>query len=123
MRECCDNHYSFVNSHTDLTLTTDRLTELFQSVEDPDKVGSYQENIGKFLGLPESALEEIKKSYQNKAKRKEAYLDTYTHYHPCPSWKKISEVLRVCRLRQQANEVENTYVQGIHVHVCMIVQG
>ena len=97
---------------TDLTLTTDRLTELFQSVEDPDIAGLF--GIGEYLGLPESALEEIRRSYQNDTKRKDAYLDTYTHRHPCPTWMKISEVLRKCYLLQQADEVENTYVQGMH---------
>ena len=113
---------------TDLTLTTDTLTELFQSVENPDSrihrrhrrnalandiVGkSY--DIGGSLGLPESALVEIRKRYQSKPKRKEAYLDTYVHYHPCPSWKVIHELLGKCSLRQQAEEVEITYVQGMH---------
>ena len=105
----------------DLTLTTDRLTELFQSVEDPDKLvfvrsdGSLIPGIGRSLGLPESALEEIKSSYQSKTKRKEAYLDTYIHRHPCPSWKKISELLKEYSLEQQASEVEDTYIQGMHL--------
>ena len=105
----------------DLTLTTDRLIELFQSLEDPDSVVfpvSWDRylNIGivGFLGLPESAFTEIKKRYQSKDKRKEAYLDTYVHYHPCPSWKVIHEVLGKCSLHQQAEEVEVTYVQGMH---------
>ena len=114
---------------TDLTLTTDRLIELFQSVRDPDpppwNPGSlleppgYRYDIGGFLGLPKSALAEIRKRYQSKAKRKEAYLDTYVHYHPCPSWKAIHEFLGKCFLRQQAKEVEITYVQGMH---CMCMQ-
>ena len=107
----------FVNPHADLTLITDRLTELFQSVEDPDRVGRFGESVGELLCLPRSALEEIKRSYQSNTKRKEAYLDTYTHHHPCPSWKKISKVLRECELNQLAEEVENTYVQGMHVHL------
>ena len=106
---------------TDLTLTTDRLTELFQSVKDPDNPVPYIigfSGIGEELGLPQSAMEGMKKSYQSEAKRKEAYLDTYAHYHPCPSWKKISKVLRYCELDQQADEVENTYVQGMHALLC-----
>ena len=108
----------------DLTLTTDTLTELFQSVEDPDPTeGPYVPprplgfpgyDIGGSLGLPESALAEIRKRYQSWAKRKEAYLDTYVHYHPCPSWKAIHELLGKCSLRQQAEEVKVTYVQGMH---------
>jgi hypothetical protein len=70
--------------------------------------------IGEFLYLPESALDEIRNRYQSKAKRKEAYLDTYVHYHPCPSWKAIHKLLGQCSLDQQAEEVEITYVQGMH---------
>ena len=106
----------------DLTLTTDTLTELFQSVEDPNpkdpyvfrRLGFPGYDIGWFLGLPASALEEISKRYQSWDKRKEAYLDTYVHYHPCPSWKVIHELLKRCSLHQQAEEVEITYVQGMH---------
>ena len=111
---------------TDLTLTTDRLMELFQSVEDPDNplqyiIGLYSESIGEVLDLPQSALEEIRRSYQNNTKRKEAYLDTYTHHHPSPSWKKINEALRWCDLDQQASEVNNTYIQGMQcVHTCTL---
>ena len=103
---------------TDLTLTTDKLTELFQSVEDPDEYllvdldGGRDEIIGfgKFFGLPES---EIEKKYQSTAEQKEAELVAYIHRHPCPSWKKIHELLRQCLLKQQADEVEDTYIQGI----------
>ena len=115
---------------TDLTLTTNRLVELFQSVEEPqseeeplhrqDSLSSLSpfyttDDIGKDLGLPESALEETKKSYHSWAKRKEAYLDMYIHHHPCPSWKRISKLLERYSLEQQASEVEGTYVQGMHV--------
>ena len=105
---------------TDLTLTTDRLVELFQSVEEPPRqqasfsLFNRSHDIGKDLGLPYSALEEIRKSYQSWAKRKEAYLDMYIHHHPCPSWKRISELLKRYSLRRQASEVEGTYVQGMH---------
>ena len=71
-------------------------------------------DIGGFLGLPVSALAEIRKRYRSKDKRKDAYLDTYVHYHPCPSWKVIQDVLGKCFLRQQADEVETTYVQGMY---------
>ena len=108
---------------TDLTVTTERLTELFQSVEDPDSTGDiYNRSIGELLGLPQSVLKEIKKSYQSMAKRKEAYLDTYTHQHPCPSWKKISEALSWCYLHQQAEGVENTYIQGMLLHTHMYMK-
>ena len=101
--------------HTDLTLTIDRLMELFESVEDPDHAGIYDESLEQLLGLPQSAVEEIKRSYQSPTQRKEAYLDTYTNQHPCPSWKNVAETLRWCDLNQQADEVKNTYVQGMHL--------
>ena len=105
------NHCLLV--HTDLTLTTDRLMELFGSVGDKH----YVDITRRLLGLPHSVVEEIKRSYQSPTQRKEAYLDTYTHQHPCPSWKKVVETLTWYGLYQQANEVENTYVQGMHVHL------
>ena len=110
-----DNHRILIP--TDLTITTERLTELFQSPEKPDRPTLIIESIGEQLYLPQSAIEEIRKSYKSEAKRKEAYLDTYAHHHPCPLWKRISEVLRRCHLRQQADEVENVYVQGMHAHL------
>ena len=85
---------------------------------DPDVVEIFEDtqtvSMGDSLGLPQSALEEIRRSYQSNTERKEAYLDTYTHHHPCPSWKKISEVLKDCNLHKQAEEVENTYIQSVH---------
>ena len=101
----------------DLTITTDRLTELFRSLENPDKPTHYVFGIGEQLYLPQSALQEIRKSYQSEAKRKEAYLGTYANHHPCPSWKRIGEVLRECDIFQQAKEVENIYVQGMHARL------
>ena len=89
-------------------------------MEDPDTIVDddlYSIGIGELLGLPQSAVEEIWRSYQSNAKRKEAYLDTYAHHHPCPSWKKISKALSWCDLDRQAEEVENTYVQGMHAHL------
>ena len=113
------NEYGNLHIHcllvfADLTLTTDRLMELFQSVEDPDNAGMYDISIGESLGLSQSTLEEIRRSYQSNTKCKEAYLDTYAQRYPWPSWKRISEVLWNCGLNQQAKEVENTYVQGMH---------
>ena len=68
--------------------------------------------IGEVLGLPQSTVDQIKSSYQSTTQRKDAYLDAYTHRHPCPSWKKVAEVLLDYRLDQQAEEVENTYLKG-----------
>ena len=115
----CD-HYLLV--HTDLTVTTDRLMDLFQSVEDPDgPTGLWGDcSIGELLGLPQSAIDEIKSSYQSAARRKEAYLDTYANQHPWPSWRKLVDVLWECRLPQQSDNVENTYVQGEQVNDCLV---
>ena len=88
--------------------------EFFESVEDPDRAGRC---IGEWLGLPQSAVEEIKKGYQRPTQRKEAYLDTYTHQHPWPSWKKVAETLWICDLNRQADKVKNIYVQGMYVHL------
>ena len=97
---------------TDLTLTTNKLMELFQSVKDPDSAGVYRRSIKDLLGLPQSAVKEIKRNFKSTTQRKEAYLDTYTHRHPFPTWTTIVEALRLCNLRQQAQLVEETYVQG-----------
>ena len=84
-------------------------------MEYPDRVGVFSyKSIGDWLGLPQSALEEIRSSFQGATKRKDAYLDTYSHHHPCPSWRKVAHVLRQCRLDKLAVEVEDTYVKGMH---------
>ena len=107
--------------HTDLTVTTDRLMDLFQSVEDPDRAGRLRRSIGEMLDLPESAIDEIKSSCQSAARRKEAYLDTYANQHPWPSWRTVVGVLQSCRLHQQSGDVENTYVQGEQVNDCSLI--
>ena len=92
----------------DLTITTDKLMELFASV-DPEKV------YGR-LDLPKHEVERIRTDYHSPAQRKEAYLDLYVHQHPCPSWQQVAEVLRdTFRLRQQADFVEDTYVKGTNL--------
>ena len=93
---------------TDLTITTDKLMDQFESVN-PRKV----DYIGDWLGLPQSERDKIKKNYRSPTQRKEAYLDLYAHQHPCPSWREIAWVLRnVFSLHQQADLVDNTYVKG-----------
>ena len=92
---------------TDLTLTTDRLVELFASMND-----SSVDDMGDYLDTPSSKTEEFKVTYQNPAQRKEAYLDYYVHNYPLASWTKIARVLHVCGLPQQATVVRNTYIQG-----------
>ena len=99
----------FLLPDTDLTLTTERLVELFASMDDRgvDLMGEY------YLGTPYSKTEEFQMNYQNPAQRKEAYLDYYAHNHPLASWTTIAEALHVCGQSQQAAVVENTYIQGM----------
>ena len=94
--------------HTDLTLTTERLVELFASMSDRDV-----DLMGDYLDTPSSKEEEFKMNYQSPAQRKEAYLDYYVHNYPEASWTKIAQVLHWCELHQQAAVVENTYIQGM----------
>ena len=95
----------------DLTVTTEKLMELFALLdpENVDKLGGRG-----YLGLPESEIDKIQKSYQSPTQRKEAYLDLYVHQHPCPSWKQVAAILRYgsVNLHQEADLVENTYVKG-----------
>ena len=64
-----------------------------------------------YLGLPQSEIEKIERSYQNPTQRKEAYLDLYVHHHYHPTWKHVAWILRQLMLPQQADLVENTYVK------------
>ena len=90
-------------------------------MKDPDNAGYELSSIGKLFGLPKSVVDQIKSSYQSTTQRKDAYLDAYTHHHPCPSWKKVAYVLRLCFLSLLAKEVENTYVQGMF-DLCTLYQ-
>ena len=82
---------------------------------DPDRVGNLSDDsIGDLLGLPQSALKEIRNSFQSATERKDAYLDAYSHHHPCPSWRMVADVLRQCWFDKHADEVEDTYVKGMH---------
>ena len=94
--------------HADLTLTTERLVELFASMND-----GFIDLMGYYLDTPSSKSEEFKMNYQNPAQRKEAYLDYYVHNHPAASWARITEALRGYGLPEQAAVVENTYIQGM----------
>ena len=80
--------------------------ELFGPL-DPEKV----DRLGGWLRLPRSEIDRIQKDYQSPTQRKEAYLDLYVHQHPCPTWRQVAGVLRG-DLPQQADLVENTYVEG-----------
>jgi hypothetical protein len=97
---------------TDLTLTTERLVELFASMDDSnfDFVGQC------YLDTPSSKIEEFQMNYRNPARRKEAYLDYYVHNHPIVSWTKIADVLQSCSLLLQAAVVKNTYIQGMPLY-------
>ena len=101
------NHVIIV--HTDLTITTEKLMELFAPL-DPEKVDEFGGEY--FLGLPQSEIDRIQKDYQSPTPRKEAYLDLYVHQHPCPTWSQVAGLLRRVKLPQQADLVENTYVKG-----------
>ena len=83
--------------------------ELFTPL-DPEKV----DELGVYLGLPQSEIDRIRKDYQSPTQRKEAYLDLYIHQHPCPTWSKVAVILRGSRINllQQADLVKNTYVKG-----------
>ena len=90
--------------HTDLTITTEKLMELFAPL-DPRKV----DRVGG-LGLPQSEINRIQKDYQSSTRRIEAYLDLYVHQHP---WNWVADVLHnEVDLPQQADLVENTYAKG-----------
>ena len=97
--------------YTDLTITTEKLMELFGPM-DPEKVDKLGDRG--YLGLPQSEIDRIQKDYQSPTQRKEAYLDLYVHQHPCPTWRLVAGVLRsyLVDLPQQADLVENTYVEG-----------
>ena len=101
---------TFCCSCTDLTITTEKLMELFAPL-DPEKV----DELGgeHCLDLPQSEIDRIQKDYQSPIQRKEAYLDLYVHQHPSPTWNRVAFILchRV-NLRQQADLVENTYLKG-----------
>ena len=95
---------------TDLTITTERLMELFAPMN-PEEVDELGDEM--HLELPQSEIARIQKDYQSPAQRKEAYLDFYVYQHPCPTWSDVAVILRNCaNIRQQADLVENTYVKG-----------
>ena len=84
--------------------------ELFAPL-DPEEVDELGDE--NYLDLPQSEIDRIQKDYQSPTQRKEAYLDLYVHQHPCPTWSDVAAVFRgFVSLRQQADLVENTYVEG-----------
>ena len=111
------NHVIIV--HTDLTITTEKLMELFAPL-DPEKVDELGGGEMNYLGLPQSEIDRIRKDYQSPTQRKEAYLDLYVHQHPCPTWGQVAGILSVpwIGLPNQADWVENTYVKGTQSTHC-----
>ena len=71
--------------------------------------------VGVYLDTPSSKRAEFQRNYQDPARRKEAYLDYYAHNHPLASWSQVTEALRWYGLHQEADVVEKTYVQGMHL--------
>ena len=97
--------------NTDLTITTEKLVELFEAMSD-----DYLDYIGFSFDLPLSKTDEIQMNYHSSSQRSEAYLDLYATDHPCPSWREVAEILSSVHLRHQAGVVESTYVQGTILH-------
>jgi hypothetical protein len=104
--------------HTDLTVTTEKLMELFAPVWNYDVISELGDE--EYLELPST---ETWKIYQNLTLRKEAFIDLYVHQHPCPTWSHVAGVLRsrMVNLPQQADLVENTYVKGTQNIVLCVV--
>ena len=105
--------------NTDLTITTEKLMDLFAAIRDEDV-----DDIGLWLYLPVSKGKEFNRNYQNPIKKREAYLDFYASDHCCPSWGRVAEALRGVGLDHQADVVERTYVQGtdslVSAHVVIV---
>ena len=98
--------------NTDLTITTEKLVELFATLVDDEYVDNIFIGLQTKLDLPRSKVVEIKRNYQSLSQRRDAYLDLYVTTHPCPSWRQVAEALRHVVLPHQADVVESTYVQG-----------
>ena len=99
-----------VHIHVDLTITTEKLVELFGTVHEQQV-----DIAGLWLFLPRPKIKEVKAIYQSPTQRRDAYLDLYVSDHPYPSWKTVAGVLREVGLHHQADEVERTYVQGTNI--------
>ena len=107
--------------NTDLTITTEKLVELFATMDDMyvglgggSTVPASWE-LNEQLDLPESKVAEMKRNLHSPSQRREAYLDLYATGHPCPTWRQVAKVLREVELPHQADTVESTYVQGTRI--------
>ena len=96
--------------NTDLTITTEKLVELFATMDD-----YYVRFLDYWLDLPGSKVAEMKRNLRSPSQRREAYLDLYATGHPCPSWRQVAKALREIELYDQADTVESTYVQGTRI--------
>ena len=97
--------------NTDLTITTEKLVELFEAMSD-----GYLDILVDWLDLSRSKIVEILRNYHSPSQRREAYLDLYATDHPCPRWRMVAELLHGVGLPHQADVVESTYVQGTILH-------
>ena len=102
--------------NTDLTITTEKLVELFATMDDGD-VRWLEDG----LDLPRAKVAEMKRNYRSPSQRRDAYLDLYVTTHPCPSWRQVAKALCGVYLRHQADVVESTYVQGIRINRYVVV--
>ena len=100
--------------NTDLTITTEKLVELFATMDDA-YIDIVYPGLDDRLDLPESKVAEMKRNYHSPSQRRDAYLDLYVTTHPCPSWRQVAEALRGVFLDHQADVVESTYVQGTRI--------
>ena len=109
--ETCYKRGNYYYNHlpVDLTVTTDKLKDLFVLIWDRDRVDA----IGRKLCLPQLKIRQIQRNYRHPLERKEAYLDLYAYDHPCPSWIDVAEILLSLKLSQQFNMVNETYIKGM----------
>ena len=103
----------FVN--TDLTITTEQLVELFETMQDYHMDAPPGYRFQDWLDLPKSKVAEINRNYHSPSQRREAYLDLYATGHPCPSWRQVARALRLVLLPYEADMVEGIYVQGTRI--------
>ena len=94
--------------NTDLTITTEKVTELFSTTNDV----MFVDLVGFNLGLPQSKRDDIKSNFHSAAQRRDTYIDVYVNDHPYPSWRHISNALSGVLLDHEADVVNRTYVQG-----------
>jgi hypothetical protein len=96
---------------TDLTITTEKLVELFAVNNEIDEL-IIELQLDEQFDVPSAKVTEIERKLRSRSQKREAYLDLYATGHPCPSWRQVAEALHGVGLPSQANTVERTYVQG-----------